>query len=154
MSDFPAIALQPCYEQREYKRSYFFSDPGEVASIRAAMREAGAPVRVIASHERLLDILPQSAGKAAAMRHVARILKVAPERIFAAGDSGNDEDMLVACENAIIVQNHSEEIAKLTCRPNVYLSKRAHGGGAVEGIEAHARRRQSGVSAALPEYAS
>jgi sucrose-phosphate synthase len=145
MARFPKVQPQPGYEQRAFKRSYFYSNADEVATVRSALRKAQLPVRVIASHDRLLDILPASAGKAAAMQHVAAILDIEPGCIFAAGDSGNDEDMLTACENAIIVQNHSDEIARLARRHNVYLARRSHGQGVIEGLEAHGRRRATGT---------
>lgn len=148
MARFPTIQPQPCYEQQQFKRSYYFSTQEKVSEIRSALRNADLPVRVIASHDRLLDILPLSAGKAAAMHHVASVLRIAPEKIFAAGDSGNDEDMLTECRNAIIVENHTAEIAKLTSRTNVYLAKRAHAAGAIEGVEA-TRLHRSTVGVAM-----
>jgi sucrose-phosphate synthase len=138
---FERIQPQPDYEQREWKRSYSYSCAKDVARLRAALREAGLSVRVIASHSRLLDVLPASAGKAAAMEFVAAKLGIAPGRVFAAGDSGNDEDMLTACENAIIVRNHAPEIAQLARRPNVYAARHPHAAGAIEGLEALGRRR-------------
>lgn len=131
---------QPDYEQREFKRSYFYSHGAEVDAVRRALTDAGLPVRVIASHDTMLDILPLCAGKAAAMRHVGAALGVPFSNIIAAGDSGNDEDMLTACQNAIIVQNHSQEIANLTRRPNVYLSRQSRAMGVVEGLMEHQRR--------------
>lgn len=142
MERFRSLTPQPIYEQREFKRSYFYDAPIDIGTIRAALREAGLPVAVIASHGRLLDVLPASAGKAAASVHVAAALGIDPANVFAAGDSGNDEDMLIACENAIIVRNHSREIEALTERPNVYLSRHPHAAGAIEGIEAHVMRRR------------
>jgi sucrose-phosphate synthase len=141
MAELPQLRPQPIYEQRDFKRSYFYADAADVEQVRVAMRKACLPVRLIASHGSLLDILPLGAGKAAAMNHVGAALGIEPGHIYAAGDSGNDEDMLTACENAIIVQNHSAEIARLTQRPNVYLATKAHGLGAVEGIEAHGERQ-------------
>ena len=142
----PSLEPQPEYEQRAFKRSYFYSRDEDVPALRAALNNEGLAVRVIASHGRLLDVLPTSAGKAAAMMHVADKLGVARDRIFAAGDSGNDEDMLMLCANAIMVQNHASEIAFLNGRPNLYLSRRPHASGVVEGLEAHqARRVQSAV---------
>ncbi len=147
MAGLPQVKPQPHFDQREYKRSYFYSEAAEIDAVRRAFLSSGLHVRVIPSHQRLLDILPASAGKAAAMQHVAAVLGIDPKRIFAAGDSGNDEDMLMACENAIIVRNHSDEITSLTKRSNVYLSRRPHASGAIEGIEEH-RMRQSRISVA------
>lgn len=137
MADQPGIEPQPSYEQREFKRSYFYDDPASVEAVRTALGKAGLAMRAIASHGRFLDILPASAGKAAAMGHVAATLRIATNQVFAAGDSGNDADMLIACENAIIVSNHAPEIAELSSRPNVYLARRRHAAGAVEGLTAY-----------------
>ncbi len=132
-----AMTPQPAYEQREFKRSYFYTDPAQVEQVRTAISEKGLPARVIASHDRFLDILPTSAGKAAAMDHVAGVLRIDKSRVFAAGDSGNDEDMLTACANAIMVANHRPEIAALSKRKNVYLARHRHAAGVVEGLTAH-----------------
>jgi sucrose-phosphate synthase len=141
MADLPQVQPQPECEQRAFKRSYFYACEEDLAAVRRAVARTDLPVRVIASHGRLLDILPAGAGKAAAMHHVAGQLGVEPSRVFAAGDSGNDADMLAACENAIIVGNHCAEIAPLTRRANVYLANACHAAGALEGLEAHERRR-------------
>ena len=87
------------------------------------------------------------------MGHVARMFDVPVEQVFAAGDSGNDEDMLTACQNAIMVGNHAAEIAALARRPNVYLARRSHAAGTLEGILAQHRaqrlreRRDTRISA-------
>ena len=93
------------------------------------------------SHGRLLDVLPPHAGKAAAMSYVADHFGVALSHVFAAGDSGNDVDMLTACENAILVGNHADEVASLAARSNVYRSQRENASGALEGVLAHHRAR-------------
>lgn len=133
------VRPQPAVEQRRHKSSWFAHEPAVVAAIREAVVDL--PVRVIHSHGNLLDIVPQRAGKGAAMAWVAQAMGIAPDRVFAAGDSGNDLDMLSACHNAIIVANHSEELVPLLPRPTIYLSRRPHAGGVVEGMRAWARRR-------------
>lgn len=140
MAGLPRLRPQPCYEQRDFKRSYFYRCEEDLDAVRSALAEADLAVRVVASHERLLDLLPANTGKAAAMHHVAARLGITPGRIFAAGDSGNDEDMLIGCENAILVGNHAPEIAPLARRANVYCSRQPHAAGVIEGLEAHRRR--------------
>ena len=137
LADCDALEPQAPCEQRLFKRSYFCD--GEEGRIVAERRlaEAGLAARVILSHERLLDILPERAGKAAAMRHLARRLGLADSKIFAAGDSGNDADMLSACDNAILVANHAAEVAFIGRRPNVYVARRSHGSGTLEGVLVH-----------------
>ncbi len=138
----PGLVPQADYEQREFKRSYFAETPKTVAQVEALLLSAGIAARAVFSHDRLLDILPVNAGKAAAMRHVAEKFGVRTQQVFAAGDSGNDTDMLTTCENAILVANHASEVAKLARHPNVYLSRRSHASGALEGLLAHHRAQQ------------
>ena len=135
----PGVTRQPPVEQRRFKRSYFVADPAAIAAVKAAV--AGLPVHVIHSHDRLLDILPARAGKGAAMQWVARRLGIAPEHVYAAGDSGNDIDMLAACRNGIVVANHSAELLPLLDRPTIYLARGSHAGGVVEGMRAYAALR-------------
>ena len=133
---------QPDYDQRAYKRSYYAECPGLAKRVEERLRQCDIPARVVFSHDRLLDIMPRQAGKAAAMRHVAAMLGIPLDRVFAAGDSGNDADMLTACRNAILVGNHAEEVAALASRPNVYLARRSHASGTLEGILAHHRAQR------------
>jgi len=137
------ITPQPEYEQRDFKRSYFYDRTDRVDAVRAAIGREGMAARVVASHCRFLDILPTGAGKASAMRHVAAGLRIPDGKVFAAGDSGNDEDMLNACDNAIMVSNHSPEIAALSFRPNIYLAQACHAGGVVEGLTMHIEKGAS-----------
>ncbi|QQN74144.1 HAD-IIB family hydrolase [Croceicoccus sp. YJ47] len=147
LRDLPTLTPQGRSEQREFKRSYFLHDPARLAQVRERLDRAGLKTRVIFSHEKLLDILPVEGGKAAAMRHVATTLGLTPEDVFAAGDSGNDIDMLTDCRNAILVGNHAPELARLSERDNVYLTRRHHAGGTLEGIVAHRFARRRGVAA-------
>jgi sucrose-phosphate synthase len=134
----PNVERQPPVEQRRHKRSYFVSDDAAIARIRRIC--AGLPVRVIHSHGRLLDILPERAGKGAAMRWVADRLGIAEQHVYAAGDSGNDLDMLAAVRNGIVVANHSAELNSLLGRPSIYLARRPHAAGVVEGMRAFAMK--------------
>ena len=70
----------------------------------------------------------------------ARRMGIARDQVFAAGDSGNDIDMLAACRNAILVANHSEDLHALRDSSAVYVAHRSHAGGIVEGMYAYARR--------------
>lgn len=139
VSTVRGVERQPIVEQRRHKRSYFAEDAAVVAAVRSAV--ADLPVRVIHSHGRLLDIVPARAGKGAAMQWAARALGVAPDQVYAAGDSGNDLDMLAQCHNGILVANHSRELAELIGRPTIYLAHRAHAAGIVEGMRAFAMAR-------------
>lgn len=142
LADLDGLEPQPHYEQRQFKCSYFAQDETAADAVRTRLLARGLYARTVFSHSNLLDVLPIGAGKAAAMRHVAGRLGIPMDQVFAAGDSGNDEDMLIACDNAILVANHAAEVARLLDRPNVYVSRRDHAHGALEGILAHQMRHR------------
>lgn len=133
------VERQPEVEQRRHKRSYFAAEPSAIAAVREAI--ADMPVRVVHSHGRLLDILPERGGKGAAMIWAARTLEIGLDHVFAAGDSGNDVDMLSACRNGILVANHSSELDHLVGRSTIYLARRPHANGIIEGMQAYAERQ-------------
>lgn len=132
-SGIAGLTPQPSIEQRAFKLSYF-ADRAAADRLRTAIADAALPARVIFSHGRLLDILPAKAGKAAAMRHVARTLGIASGRVMAAGDSGNDLDMIADCRNAVIVANAEADLLALAGRDHVYLSRQPHAAGVLEGL--------------------
>ena len=95
-------------------------------------------------------MLPARAGKAAAMRRLAAHFGVPPGAVLAAGDSGNDLDMLRAAPRAVVVANASAELAGLPPRPGLHRAAAAHAAGVLEGIaRAEAARRPRRAPAAL-----
>ncbi len=145
LNGMPGIVHQTTVEQRRWKRSYFTNSPDAAERVKSRLAEAGLPARVIHSHGRLLDVLPTNAGKGAAVRHVARKMRVPPERIVAVGDSGNDLDMLKQSRNAVLVNNYDADLTSIAKAPNVYVARRSHAGGAMEGHILHTRRRKAAV---------
>lgn len=127
------LEAQPPVEQRRQKASWF-GDAAAASRLRDALAAAGIAARVIHSHGRLIDVLPAGAGKGAAMRWVAAKLSLPLSHVHAAGDSGNDLDMLEICPNAIIVANHSSELRPLAGRAGIYVARRSHAGGIVEAM--------------------
>ena len=64
----------------------------------------------------------------------ARAMGIGRDHVYAAGDSGNDLDMLDACRNGILVANHSAELSGLIGRPTIYVAHASHAAGVVEGM--------------------
>lgn len=126
----------------------FFGDATDAAAMRAALAVAGLTARVVLSHGRLIDILPASGGKAAAIAAYAARLGLTLQDCAAAGDSGNDEDMLEASGTAIVVGNAGEELSRLTPRPGLYRARRHHAAGVLEGLE------QAGLLGHAPRIAA
>ncbi|WP_052761787.1 HAD-IIB family hydrolase [Aurantiacibacter luteus] len=140
LAGIPGLVPQATIEQRAFKRSYFVEGPEAAPLVEAGLRAAGVRARVVFSHSRFLDVLPVNAGKGNAMHHVSQVLGLPCERVIAAGDSGNDADMLTACPGAVVVANYDEDLAEVASLDHVYRARRAHAGGVLEGLLWHTRR--------------
>ncbi|TKD51132.1 HAD-IIB family hydrolase [Sphingomonas baiyangensis] len=129
----PGLVPQPAVDQRRFKRSWF-ADAAAAERLRMRLAAARIDARVVHSHATLLDVLPARAGKGAAMRWVAERLGLPLDRVDAAGDSGNDLDMLECCPNAIIVANHSHELTGLARRRGIHVATRPSAGGIADAM--------------------
>lgn len=127
------LGLQPVYEQRRWKLS-FFGREDAARQLQARLRTAGLPCRVIASHGRFIDILPARAGKAAAAAHVAARLGLGAAGCLAAGDSGNDRDLLEWAGRAVIPANARAELAGLR-GAHLHRATARHAGALLEALE-------------------
>ena len=131
-------------EQRPYKLSYFADlSRADVEALQTEIDAAGLEARVIYSHGRYLDILPRRAGKGEALRWLATELAIPIHATFAAGDSGNDLDMLRAAGTGIVVGNHDPEIAHLRGERGIVFCEAPCAGAIVEGMERRAPPRPS-----------
>ena len=148
LAGVPGLEPQDPVEFRAFKLSYLGTLAAAEAA-RDAIRAAGLAARVVHSHGALIDVLPARAGKAAAMRRLAEHFGVPPGAVLAAGDSGNDIDMLNAAARAVVVANASAELAGLAPRPGLHRATAAHAAGVLEGIaRAEAARRPPRLPAA------
>lgn len=135
---------QPASTAGRHKIS-FFGDAADASCIRAELDRAGLAARVVFSHGRLIDVLAPRGGKAAAIAAFAARHGWTLANAIAAGDSGNDVDMLTACGHAIVVGNAGDELTSLPARPGLYRARRHHAGGIVEGLEAIGRGAAASV---------
>jgi sucrose-phosphate synthase len=127
------IEPQPPETAGPHKLSFFGND-GDAARIRGALSAAGLAARVIFSHGRLIDVIAPMGGKARAIAAYAARLGLSLAQCVAAGDSGNDADMLTACGHAIVVGNASDELAGLPVRAGLYRAATCHAGGVLQGL--------------------
>jgi sucrose-phosphate synthase len=137
MQGLPGLELQPTWGQGEYKISYFL-DPELVpptAELKRHLRRRGLAAKVIRSHEAYLDLLPLRASKGMALRYFAARWGLPPERILAAGDSGNDEEMLTGNTLGVVVGNHDPELDAIRGSPRIYFADGEYAWGILEGIE-------------------
>lgn len=127
------LTPQPPETMGPHKLS-FFGDAAAAARIRDALAAAGVAARVIFSHGRLIDVIAPGGGKARAIASYAARLGLSLAQCVAAGDSGNDVDMLTACGNAIVVGNAGDELTGLRERPGLYRATAYHADGVLEGL--------------------
>lgn len=123
---------QAIYEQRDWKLSYLGSAE-DAAEVERRLRRARLAARVVFSHGCFIDVLPERAGKAAALSFEVARHGLGLEDCIACGDSGNDVDMLTQCGRAIIPANAYAEIAQLSGR-GMLRSSRAYADGVLDGL--------------------
>lgn len=137
MGELRGVSPQSLEQQRPHKISYLL-DPSHAPSlreIRAHLRRHKLSARTIFSHQKYLDLLPLRASKGDAVRYCAIKWGFPLQQILVAGDSGNDEQMLIGNTRAVVVGNHSQELAKLKGQPNVYFASGHFAQGILEAIE-------------------
>ncbi len=137
MSKMPGIVMQPDENQRLHKVSYFM-DPDLAPSVREIVRHLrlnDLHANVIFSHQEFLDLLPIRATKGMALRYLALKWGLTADRFLAAGDSGNDEEMLTGNTLAVVVGNHSVELEHLRGQPLIYFAEGHNARGIIEGLD-------------------
>lgn len=127
------LDAQPPETAGPHKLSYF-GGAGDATRMRGALAAAGVRAQVIFSHGRLIDVIAATGGKARAIAAYAARTGLALAQCVAAGDSGNDIDMLTACGHAIVVGNAGDELAVLPDRPGLYRAAACHADGVIEGL--------------------
>jgi len=121
------------------KVSYFLDktpDPAAaVVQIKRRAAETGG-YQVVWSSGKHLDILPAAAGKGKAIRFLISHLRLKPQQVIAAGDSGNDRSMLEEFDHGIIVANAQPELQQLkeNRRNGHYFAEKAYAAGVIEGL--------------------
>lgn len=130
-----ALEPQPDATRSRHKTSYF-GTALDARRVRERLSAAGLKARVIASHGNLIDVIPHRAGKAAAVEAYASSLGLRLDQCVAAGDSGNDLDMVERCGLAIIVSNATAELDDVPPRTGLYRARRPHAFGVMEGLSA------------------
>ena len=144
-ADWPRAALadaahaagltpQPDYEQRRWKLAYS-GTAADGRRLERAFADRGLVARVVASHGRYVDVLPAAGGKGAAMLFEARRHGLTAADCIAAGDSGNDADMLAAAGLAIVPANALPDLDGFAA-PGLVRTTGAHAAGVLQALNA------------------
>jgi len=137
LEELPGLELQPRSEQSRFKISYYI-DPinaPDIEMINSLLHQHELAVHLVLAFGQYLDVLPQRASKGLALRYIADRWRMPLERIFVAGGSGADEDMMRGATLAAVVANrHHEELSKLVDVERIYFAKQSFAAGIIEAL--------------------
>ncbi|VAW85013.1 Sucrose phosphate synthase [hydrothermal vent metagenome] len=138
LKGLPGLKLQPKCEQSRYKISYYI-DPEiapDIEELNRLLHHEEQSVHLQFAFGQYLDILPMRASKGLALRYIADRWGIPLERIFVAGGSGADEDMMRGNTLASVVANrHHEELSKLMDVERIYFSSQPFSQGILEALD-------------------
>lgn len=130
------LTPQPEAQQGEFKLSYFLMDAGEerLEQLLARARAVGVEADLIYSSKRDLDFVPRGVNKGSAARFLAEHLGYEDDRVFVAGNSGNDIELFRQGYRGVIVGNAHDDL-KRESGPRVHLAQAGFAAGVREGLE-------------------
>jgi sucrose-phosphate synthase len=102
--------------------------------VEEALQAGNIAASVAFSHNRYLDVLPKRASKGTAVEFVGQRLGLAKNRVFVAGDSGNDIEMLRTMPHSIIVANFRDGLGSHEALSHCFIAPRRHARGVVDGV--------------------
>jgi sucrose-phosphate synthase len=142
LREVPGLTLQGRRKQGPCKLSYHVKRARmpSLEAIHGVIHRSGLQANLVYSQARFLDVLPQRASKGQALRYLAFKWGIPLDRFLAAGDTGNDRDMLVGDMMGIVVANHSPELAPLRGRMHIYFSNLPFAAGILDGLRHYQQR--------------
>lgn len=118
-----------------HRLSYTVWNEQPIRELEERLQAAGVPHKLIVSSGRDVDLLPPNGGKGEALRYLLTSRGWDDVHVLVAGDSGNDQEMIMLGYPAVIVGNAQPELLQLVEHPSVFRAKRACAGGIREAWE-------------------
>ncbi|MCA9192055.1 MAG: HAD-IIB family hydrolase [Planctomycetales bacterium] len=141
LSDLPWLERQTePHTQGPFKLSYRLRDQDNTQfvypQLQGLLDRSSLPYNLIMSHGNLVDVLPARASKGQAIQFLSEQLQICPTKLFTAGDSGNDIDMLCGVGQGIVVGNRSTEVEYLreSVDTAIYFSDEEFAAGILDGL--------------------
>lgn len=137
LDSFTGLKKQPRSEQSRFKLSYYIDpDIADIEEIKRLLHQEGQSVHIHVAFGQYLDVLPSRASKGLALRYVADRWKIPLGRIFVAGGSGADEDMMRGNTLAAVAANrHHEELSQLAEVESIYFASKPFADGILEALD-------------------
>jgi len=137
LAELPGLKLQPRSEQSSFKISYYI-DPDiapDIEEISSLLHQNEQSLHLNLAFGQYLDVMPQRASKGLALRYVVDRWGIPLERVFIAGGSGADEDMMRGNTLAAVVANrHHEELSQLVDMERIYFAEQPFAAGILEAL--------------------
>ncbi|MDH3353040.1 MAG: HAD-IIB family hydrolase [Nanoarchaeota archaeon] len=121
LSDVDGLQLQEKAKLNDFKQSYYtkiLKNPDLLREeIMALLKKNNVPSTVVYSVDvnkgvGLLDVMPKSGNKNAALKFLIKKLKVKKSDVLYSGDSGNDLSLLASDYSGILVKNASDDVKR------------------------------------------
>jgi len=137
LQGLPGLVEQESWHQHPAKLSYYIQDrnPQVVPEIRKRIDPWGRACKCVVTYDYYIDIMPAWGGKGSPVEYLAQSIGIDREHVIAAGDSGNDRDMLDRGFKSIIVSNHTPDLDDLAGTPNLYFAQNPAALGVLEGLD-------------------
>ena len=91
-------------------------------------------LHILASSGKYIDVLPDPLGKGKAVEFLQKELRLNPQQVVVAGDSGNDREMFETKFKGIVPVNALDELKAVACQPRHYQSHLPAGRGVLDGL--------------------
>lgn len=131
------LILQDDINQRPLKLGYLVPKNRKrvLKAVKDVLRGSPIAANVIFSHDLYLDVIPSSASKGHALEHLCDKLGISINDTVAAGDSGNDIEMLEMAGEGIVVGNMTSELAHLKGASHITISSKKYADGVLDGLK-------------------
>lgn len=130
-------------KSEKLKVSYFIN-PSEAEEVRQKFgklfSENGIKAKIIISHEKYLDIIPENCDKGKAAAFLVNKLALPLDSSIVAGDSENDIDLFESFCRGIVVGNAHNKLKLSALNKDFYMSGTDYAAGVLEGLRYYMQR--------------
>lgn len=133
----PGVQPQPEAFANQYKSSWFLTRARreQLSALEKQLHEAGLRAQVVYSCRYFLDVVPEAAGKGAALVWLCRRLAIPLDEVLVAGDTANDTGMfLLPGVKGILVHNALPELISDVAEQRVFHASSGMADGVIEGL--------------------
>lgn len=136
----PRLILQPAVHQGPFKVSYLLRPPpgGALAMVHRRLRQRHLAARAHLYHHWYLDVLPERASKAEAVRHLSVRWRLPLEQMLVVAAQQGDGELLSGLGRGVVVGAHGGVLDGLRSqRRKLFFASRPEAWGVLEGIDHH-----------------